>query len=346
MHRQLAAFALLWFLGSLSSFGQARPPATVESRPRTFSIRGSLRDNESSRPIEMIKVELKKLAGEVVSTTFTRSNGEFEFNGLPNGVYYVVVEEKGFEPVRESIEVLNSSRAGVFIFLKKPLQANAPSPPGPTVSARELSIPRKPHEAWQKGMERLYEKNDAKGSVAHFQRAINELPSYYEAYHHLGVAYIRMGQLTDAEQALRKSIELSENSYAAPCFDLAALLSNIQRFDEAEKTVRRGLDLDANAWQGHLELARALLGQSRVDAAEKSLEQARLRRADYPQLYLVSANIHIRRKDYPALLQDLDTYLRLEPNGPTSDQARQMRETVQRTLANARNAPSTPPPKP
>ncbi len=343
----LPRFAVSSFLLALMAapaYTQIRPPAPAPVA-RTFSLRGTLRDNETSRAMEMIKVDLKRLSGETVSTTFTRSNGEFEFNGLPNGVYYVIVEEKGYENIREMVEIVNSSRAGVFIFLTRPFQPTG-SAPGPSVSAHQLSIPQHAHDAWQKGMDRLYGKNDPKASIAYFERAITEVPTYYEAYHHLGVAYIRMGKGPEAEQSLRKSIELSENNYAGAYFELASLLSNNQRFDEAEKVAGRGVEIDPNAWQGRLEMARALLGMNRVNEAEKNLEEARKRKNDYAPLYLVSANVHIRKKNYPALLDDLDAYLKLEPSGPMSDQARQMREQVQRALASAKNDAPAPKPQP
>ena len=65
--------------------------------------------------------------------------------------------------------------------------------------------------------------------------------------------------------------------------------------------------------------------------------QAHKRNPDHPQLHLLLANIHIRKRDYPALLKDLDSYLKLAPDSPTSDQARQTREKVRRALANNRN---------
>ena len=54
-----------------------------------------------------------------------------------------------------------------------------------------------------------------------------------------------------------------------------------------------------------------------------------------PPVYLLLANIHIQRKDYPALLRDLDDYLRLAPTGAEADQARKTKERVQSIL----NAP-------
>lgn len=338
-------FLPILLLVSVPCWPQGRPPSSG-SVSRTFYLRGTVRDSDTSQAMEMIKVELKKLTGEVVSTSFTRSNGEFDFNGVTNGVYYIVIEEKGYEPVREGVEVFNAPRTGIFVFMRRPMELGS-SPANKTVSARELSIPRKAHDTLQKGLDRLYQKNDAKGSLPVFQRAIAEFPSYYEAYHLMGVAYLRLGQTVEAEQALRKSIELSEEKYFSPNVDLAALLSNEKRFAEAEPVARRSVELDGNAWNGHYELARALVGLNQVDAAAKSALEARTRNPNSPQLHLLLANIHIRKHEPNALLEDIDSYLRLEPNGPMSSQARQMREQVQRSLASAQDKLAAPaPPKP
>ncbi len=347
MHRRLTLFVLvaLPLLCPVLCRSQARPPSTG-STSRTFSLSGSIRNSDDGRPYEMVKVDLKRVTGEVLGTTFTRSNGEFEFYGLPNGLYLIVVEEKGFEPIRENVEIFNSARAGVYIFLKRPIQLGA-TEPGRSVSARELSIPRKAHDAMQKGLDRLYAKQpDPKGSLDQFRRAVAALPTYYEAYHQMGVAYMHLGEPAEAEKALRKSIELSESRYAEAYFALAAVLTDNQRPAEAETIARQAIDLDGNAWQGPYELCRALVGLNRLDAAEKSALQARGQKPDFPPLHLLLANIHIRKRNYIALLQDLDSYLKLEPDGPMSDQARQTREKIQRALANAQNAPAAPPTKP
>jgi len=343
--RRVALSSLfLFLLGSVPCWSQTRPSGGDPTR-RTFSIQGSLRNHDNNQPMEMVKVELKKLTGPVVATTYTRSNGEFEFGGLTPGQYFVVVEERGYEPIRESIEIINTSRPGVFLFLKRPLEINS-SEPGSSVSAHELSLPRKARDAMQKGTERLYQKKDYRGSLGEFQRAIGEAPSYYEAYEQMGVAYVNLGQTAEAEEAFRKSIELSANKYPGPYFWLASLLSDKQKFAEAEPLARRGIELDANAWRGYFELARTLLGLKRLEAAEKSAQEARTRNSAFPPLYLILANIHINRRDYSALVEDLDAYLKLDPNGPMSEQARQTREKVKGLLASTQDAPAAPLPKP
>ena len=346
MKRRLAAALLLALpLAHPSlSLAQARAPS-ADFGSRTFYIRGTVRNSDDARALEMIKVDLRRFTGETIGVTFTRSNGEYEFNGIPNGIYYIIVEEKDYEPVRQSVELTTSSRTGIVIFLKRPLEIRT-TDQGRVVSTRELSIPRKAHDAMQKGMGLLYEKNDFKGSLPLFQRAVAELPSYYEAYHQMGMAYLRMGQPNEAEQAFRKAISLSEEHYADPFFGLAGLLSNLQRFTEATTLAGKGIDLAPNAWEGHFEMARAMVGLNRLDEAEKSAIVARTRKADFPSLHLILANIHIRKKNYVSLLEDLEAYLRLEPNGSFSEQARLTRDRIQRAMANAQNRPPAEAPKP
>src|SRR5579863_4099606 len=62
----------------------------------------------------------------------------------------------------------------------------------PLVSARELSIPQRAIKAYTKGMDRL-QKNDPAGSLDHFRRAASEFPDFYEAYHAMGLAQLRLG---------------------------------------------------------------------------------------------------------------------------------------------------------
>ena len=88
-----------------------------------------------------------------------------------------------------------------------------------------------------------------------------------------------------------------------------------------------------------------LLRMDRVDAAEKIAEEACERNPQSALLHLLLANVHIRKHDYPALLQDLNTFLKLEPKGLTSEQVRQTREKLQRALANAQRAPLAEAPK-
>lgn len=53
-----------------------------------------------------------------------------------------------------------------------------------------------------------------------------------------------------------------------------------------------------------------------------------MRKPGFAWAYLVQADVHGRRGEYGMQLRDLDAYLKLEPDGPASKRAREVREVV------------------
>ena len=213
------------------------------------------------------------------------------------------------------------------------------------VSVRELSIPRKALHDFRKGAE-LLAKQDAAGSLPHFQRAVAEFASFYEAYYKMGVADLKLWRVADAEQAYRRSIELSGGQYAQPLLGLGVLLDYQEKFAEAEGVTRKGLDLDPTSWAGHYSLGWALFGLNRLEEAEKSIREALRWKTDCAEAQLLLADVHNREKDYPALLKDLDEYLKLDRDSPVSVQARALRDSAQRLLVESQTSTALAEPQP
>jgi len=227
-----------------------------------------------------------------------------------------------------------------------PLLSNAQSrEPSYGVSVRELSIPPKALQAFQKSVE-LLAKKDAAGSLPHFQRAVAEFASFYEAYYKMGVADLRLWRVADAEQAYRRSIELSGGQYAQPLLALGVLLSYREKFAEAERVTREGLDLDPTSWAGHYSLGCALFGLDRLEEAEKSVQEALRWKTDSAEAHLLLADIHNREKNYSAAPQDLEEYLKLDPDSPTSVKAKALRDSAQRALVESQTSTAFAPPQP
>jgi tetratricopeptide (TPR) repeat protein len=342
MNFRHATGALLIFIASvLPALGQGRPGPTRA----TYGIAGTVRDDSDQHAMDNIRVDLKGSTRTPINSTFTRENGEFEFYGIPSGDYSVEVTAQGYEPYQESFTIYNTARRGVSIFLRRPMPVEKKYA-NVTISAHELGVPHKAHDEYEKGLTLLYSKSDYKGAIAQFQRAIKDFPTFYEAYAQEGNAYVDLGEVGPAEEAMRKSIELSSKQYSDAFFQLAGLLNNTKRFSEAETPCRQGLALDGSSWRGHYEMARSLLALKQIEEAEKEATAARDLKPDNPLAYLILANIHLHRRDYAALLQDLDGYLKLEPNGREADQARKTRDEVQvamqqeqdRTRPNEQNA--------
>jgi tetratricopeptide (TPR) repeat protein len=297
---------------------------------QAIEIFGTVFVEGGNRPIGGVIVNVRSLAGGPFVSVLTNRSGGFRVGGLNSGVYEIVVEEAGYEPTRETLQLLRAPSPPLELHLK----ASNPSPVRRTdyrVSVRELRIPGKARNAFEKGLERLA-KNDAVGSRTQFVRATATFPDYYEAYYHIGVADLRLGHEEEAAQAFQKAIGLSGGRYVWAQFALGLLLCRRGEYAEAETAIRQGLEVDGNSATGHLVLSFALFRLNRLEEAEKSAREALLRKPGFALPYLVLADVHGRRGEYARQLQNLDAYLKLEPNGPASKQVREFREVVQRIV--------------
>src|SRR5260370_4343298 len=102
MPRRLALVPVLIFLClNLSAQQRTGPGPSRGGLSQKYSIRGQLRSNETSQPLEMVKVQLVASGGETMAIQFTRSNGEFEFSGLGSGVHRLAYYLDGDQPLRE-----------------------------------------------------------------------------------------------------------------------------------------------------------------------------------------------------------------------------------------------------
>ena len=305
-------------------------PALAQNHPgprAKYAISGNVRDDYDQHAMESVRVELKEATGTPINSAFTRDNGEFEFDGLPSGDYAIEISVQGYELFRETVSIDNSARPGVFVFLRR-LNAVSSMNSSGIISAHELSVPRKAHDEYEKGLELLYSKVDYKGAIVQFQRAIRDFPKFYEAYLQEGNAYSDLQEMGQAEEAMRKSVELSSNHYAGALFQLADLLNNTKRYSEAQVLCSRGLAVESASWYGTFQMARALSALAQFEEAEKNAAQSRDLKPENPQVYLLLANIHLHRRDYATLLKDLDGYLEHAPTGSEADEVRKTRDEV------------------
>jgi Tfp pilus assembly protein PilF len=307
------------------------------------TVAGSVMIDGEAQPAARVRVDVRAVTGGGIATTFTDSSGRFEATTTNTGSVIVAVDEQGYEPVEQRVELGHEGSApGVIITLRKAKPAaSAVERTGYTVSVHDLKVPGKARHEFAKGMERL-QKNDAEGSLGHFKEAADAFPNYYEAYYQIGVANLELRRGDEAEQALQRSIDLSGGGYAEPQFALGALLCDRQSYTEAERVLRRAIDVDGNSWKGHLFLGQALFGQNRLMEAEKSARDVLLRKPDVPSTYILLANIHIKRQEYILGIKDLDTFLNMKPEGPTSEQARAVRSAAQKIATRLEHAVTVP----
>jgi tetratricopeptide (TPR) repeat protein len=307
--------------------------AAAPARGGRHNVAGTVREAAGNRPLESVRVDLMSLTRGMAAYTFTNSNGGFAFSSVPDGTYYLVVKEIGYDPIRHEVNFSLHPGVGIQIELQ-PEGSLEPVPGGDIVSTRELLIPRRAREAMERGLNLLNEKSDYRGSLSQFERALREYPDYYEAYAKMGLAHMYMGEAAKSEELLRTAIEMSGRKYAEALFTLASVYSAQERFAEAEPLAREAVKLEPHSWRANHELASALHGLDQGEEAEASALQALRAEPENLQTILLLANIYLRNRNFTALIKDLDTYLELAPEGPYADQARRMRAQVLEGLAN------------
>jgi Flp pilus assembly protein TadD len=346
LHLGLAAILLFSVLPALAQRPAPRAVGggNTNGPPPTVTLEGNVRAADNETPLEHIRVELHHLGGAIMGTTFTGGSGEFSFYGISGGDYVLVVEQDGYEPLRQQLQVSDSLTAsGVLLFLHR-LEGSRSTAPTGTVSARRLGLPAKVQQDFEQGLAELYDKNKPEASLPLFARVIAKAPKFDEAYYETGVAYRKLKRDQEAETALRKAIELSENHSAKSQITLASLFVDEGKFADAEALARQVLATVPENWAANYELARALMGQHRTDEAEKSILEALKAKPDISEAYLLLANIHMNRNDQASLIKDLDNFLRLDPKGPQSDKAREMRDRTITELGQAKAAGTPPAP--
>ncbi len=143
---------LILFLAPLPLAAQREIAPSTTGRVTIF---GSLRVAETNQGVENVLVQLRHFSGFTAASVFTSPNGNFTFT-VPSGNYYVIIQRQGYQRIDQQI-VLRSHVNAVSLQLELRRQGQTGAvPSGETISVRELSIPRKAHDAMQKGLKLLH----------------------------------------------------------------------------------------------------------------------------------------------------------------------------------------------
>jgi tetratricopeptide (TPR) repeat protein len=302
--------------------------------PGNFS--GSVSYRDGNRPASHVKIEIRTTGGQLIDTYFTETDGRFATPTIPNGQYVITVEVEGYKPYRRDEELLGYPGNRLFIQLDPIPGAKPPaSVAAPAVSARELGLPQDAQDALHQGTTALFQKHDAAASLPFFQKVMVMAPDFYEAAYYQGVALMELGRKKEAEDAFRNAASLSDDKFADADFALANLLTDEKQYPEAEKLVRAGLVMQPDAWNGQLELARVLAATGRFAEAEPLALAVRKAKPDFARIYLLLANIQQQLRKNEAVLDDLNTYLKMFPNGPYVGQAKAMKEQTEKAMGRA-----------
>jgi len=302
-----------------------------DSQP--VSLTGTIYSEKSKRPIEQAAVHLCDTGGNLIEQTITTDSGQFDFRQIRRSNYILTFDAPGYQSYTMHVELSFASDRGISIYLKPIPSDPASSAPAANISAHEMSIPQKARDLMASGGKKLYTDKNPQAALADFQQAVSIAPGYYEAYYQIGMTYLTLGTREDAEKNFRKSIEVSNDKYGEPVIGLASFLIDKGDLAQSESMTRHGLQLSPSSWFGYYQLGRILFSENKVADAQKSAEQARSLAPNAAIVYRLLSNIHLSQKDYPALVRDLDSYIKLDPDSPAGVRAKEIRKQVQESIS-------------
>lgn len=281
-------------------------------------------------------VWLYTVGGIRVGEAITTDRGEFAFNDAPDGPCILKITADGFMPLEMGITVDLHSASGIPIFLRPIKKSAYEAPGGSAISAHELSMPPSARKLADSGKKKLYADQNPGAALHDFQSAVAKAPDYYEAYYQIGMVYLSLKNPAEAEANLKKSVDLSNQSYAEAVLALAILQLGRHDAVEGEPLLRRALELSPNSWVAQYELGKLELYRSHLDAALDAARKAEVLAPDQPKVYHLLSLIHLRQKNYQAAVADLDAYIKLDPDSPDGQTAKHIRADAKRKLDDAR----------
>lgn len=307
---------------------QALAQRGIAGSTNTVTVSGTVFSESHNQRVSQAAIRLCDSGGNQVAETVANDSGEFFFRYINRNTYILSITANGFQSQDVHLDLSFGSDRGMSVFLK-PVAGKSPVPgSGASVSTHEMSMPQKARDLVAAGEKRIYHDNNAQGGLYDLQQAIAIAPGYYEAYYQTAMAYVSLGNSADAEKAFRRSIDISGDKYGEAEVGLGALLVNSGNSAEGEKDIRHGIELNPNFWLGYYELGRVLLSQKNFADAGKAGEQARSLAPASPLVYRLLSNVHLNEKNYAALLQDLDAYIKLDPDSPAGLRAKELRTQV------------------
>lgn len=320
----VAAFFSLWVVGT--TFAQTSTITDAESQTGLGGpnqIIGTV-FGPSGRPLEkriLIRLSPMTSSDRIFSTN---DHGNFAFRGLPTGSYTVTIDkEADYKPISQSVEVFRGNPATIITLnIKLEYKDRVATKPA-VVNAEFLNIPKQALAHYQSAIE-VSKKGDHVKAIDELKAAVAQYPSFTQAFNELGVQYLKVNRLEDADSSFRQALTIDPEFFPAL---VNRGISNVmmKRYGEAVPILRKALVKDEKSAVVHYFLGQALANLGLFDDAEKELlTSLELEKVQMKEAHRILAIIYSSRGARKQAVDHLESYLKLAPNAPDADNLKEM----------------------
>jgi tetratricopeptide (TPR) repeat protein len=266
--------------------------------------------------------------GVPLAQAYTDSGGAFSFRGLKVGAYQLTItgDNRTFETTTVEAEIFFMSGNRVPQAVTRNITLLPRKDNKDLLSGdRELNvgIPKDAKKEFEKGVKSA-KKGDLTEALAHWQKAIELHPRYYEAYLMMGEEQARQRNFPAAETALLQAVDCRPKT-AAPHLSLGIVWVKMGEHQKALTEITQAMELGEKGVNAQLFLGVALMELQRFDEAEKSLLKAHdIGGATQPGLRLYLADFYNRAGKPTKTVEQLEAYLREVPSASNAKDIEQV----------------------
>ncbi len=337
----LACLAAMTFAPPSASALAQRSFGNENFTPQSAILDGTVR-TETGKVVRFgVNVRLDTGEGLAVEQQPADSEGRFHFAGLRKTSYRLVVTAPGYATVEQTVNLgYGANQYFVTITLTPSAQRPSQVPP-PALS--DLRAPKQARHEYQKGARALKGRH-WRQAQSHFEKAVEIDSCYARAQTDLATVLIAQRQAAAGEAALRKAIACDPD-YLDAYMELGQCLNARKQFTEAKTVLQDGLRRSPSSWQFYYQLGVAEFGEGKYQDAEQSFLKAEsFQAAAPPDVHVKLADVYVKEKAYDKAYQEMDAYLRADPQGRFASRIRSiMRQMEQAGVLHPGDRPASPP---
>ena len=292
-----------------------------------FEISGQVRSGDN-KTVENVMIRIETHSGALVDQGPTDSMGRFRFTRLRSGQYRVLASTgAASSPIQFVYLSRSSPRLHVLLQL---------TPDSPTFASRtrpgviDIRVPPEAKAALDKGQVALAEKK-SDAAIAHFKKAIEIYPDFYDAHISLAQLYMDNSQWEKAEASFRQAATINPKG-VRPLASLGEVYRRQKKYEQGEKVLAEALKLDEKSWESNFTLGRIYWELKDIVKAGKYVARTIELQPDVAEAHLLAGNIFVRAGLPANAVIEYEEYLRLAPNGEFAEQTKMLLDKLRKSL--------------